>query len=414
MKIPFDEPSSTCKNLPIVDIAGLAPTMSAESWELPEELRQVQDTVARFMAAEVKPAEDRLPHDAYELPPDTLRALQDKAKAIGLWCVRSPQEQGGAGLSQLGQAIVAEEAAKCRMGAYVPACGAFGADPPNAIWLGSPDQIRRYGVPGVEQGKKIYFAISEASGGADPARSIRSRAVRKGDHYVLNGSKMWITGAKGADWGIVFARTGEQGDRGGISCFIVNGQPEGVSLKPIPVIRSYAPFEITFKDVEIPVEDRLGEEGQGFAICEKWLIEGRIPYAAGTIGIAQAALQIAINWARERETFRSKLADKQAVQWMVADSEMELRAARLLTWQAAWIADSGRGDLKVASSIAKVVATETAGRVVDRAIQILGGLGVSQELPLERWYRELRIKRIGEGPSEVHRMVLARQLLGTR
>jgi acyl-CoA dehydrogenase len=299
------------------------------------------------------------------------------------------------------------------MGAYVPACGAFGADPPNAIWLGTKDQIERYGAPGIQQGKKIYFAISEASGGADPARSIRTRAVRKGDKYILNGSKMWITGAEGADWGIVFARTGEQGDRGGITAFIVKGNPEGMSLKPIPVIRSYAPYEITFKDVEIPVEDRLGEEGQGFAICEKWLIEGRIPYAAGTIGVAQAALQIAIDWAKQRETFRSKLADKQAIQWMVADSEMELRAARLLTWQAAWIADLGRGDLKIASSIAKVTATETAGRVVDRAIQILGGLGVSQELPLERWYRELRIKRIGEGPSEVHRMVLARHLWGT-
>lgn len=386
--------------------------MSAESWELPEELRQVQDTVARFMAAEVKPLEDRLPHDAYELPDEVLLPLQRKAREIGLWCVRSPQEHGGAGLSALGQAVVAEEAAKCRMGAYVPACGAFGADPPNAIYLGTPEQVRKYAIPGIEQGRKIYVAISEASGGADPARSIRARAVRKGDRYILNGSKMWITGAKGADWGLVFARTGEQGDRGGITCLIVNGEPAGMSMKPIPVIRSYSPYEITFKDVEIPVEDRLGEEGQGFAVCEKWLVEGRIPYAAGTIGIAQAALQIAIDWARERETFRTRLADKQAVQWMVADSEIELRAARLLTWQAAWQADLGRADLKTASSIAKLVATETAGRVVDRCIQILGALGVSKELPLERWYRELRIKRIGEGPSEVHRMVLARQLLG--
>ena len=388
--------------------------MSADSWELPDELRQIQETVARFMAAEVKPAEDKAEHDAYELAPEVLAQLQAKARAIGLWCVRSPQEYGGAGLSQLGQAVVAEEAAKCRMGAYVPACGAFGADPPNAIWSGTPEQIQRYGVPGVQQGRKIYFAISEASGGADPARAIRARAERKGDRYVLNGSKMWITGADGADWGIVFARTGAQGDRGGISAFIVNGQPAGMSLKPIRVIRSYSPYEIHFHDVEIPVEDRLGQEGQGFAICEKWLIEGRIPYAAGTIGIAQAALQIAIDWARERTTFGSRLADKQAVQWMIADSEMELRAARLLTWQAAWIADSGRGDLKVATSIAKVMATEAAGRVVDRAIQVMGGLGVSCELPLERWYRELRIKRIGEGPSEVHRMVLARQLLGNR
>jgi acyl-CoA dehydrogenase len=386
--------------------------MSQDSWELSEELRQVRDTVRRFMTTEVKPAEDKLPHDAYEMPAEVLGPLQEKARKIGLWCVRSPQEYGGTGLNLLGQAMVAEEAAKCRMGAYVPACGAFGADPPNAIYLGSDEQIRKYAVPSIEAGRKIYVAISEASGGADPARAIRSRAVRKGDRYILNGSKLWITGADGADWGLVFARTGEQGDRGGITCFIVNGRPKGLSMKPIPVIRSYSPYELTFQDVEIPAEDRLGEEGQGFAVCEKWLIEGRVPYAAGTIGIAQAALEIAIDWARQRETFRSKLADKQSIQWMIADSEMELRAARLLVYQAAWQGDLGR-DMKIDSSIAKVVATETAGRVVDRCMQIMGGLGVAKEVPLERWFRELRIKRIGEGPSEVHRMVLARQLLGS-
>ncbi|MBC7378907.1 MAG: acyl-CoA dehydrogenase family protein [Burkholderiaceae bacterium] len=385
--------------------------MSHDSWELPEELRLMRDTTRRFMQSEVKPLEDKLPHDAYELPPGMLEPLQKKARDTGLWCVRTPVEYGGAGLSLLGQAVFAEEAARCRMGAYVPGCGAFGADPPNSIYLGSQYQIEKYAVPAASVGKKVYVAISESSGGADPARSIRTRATRKDGRYVINGTKMWITGADGADWGLVFARTGEQGDRGGITCFIVNGVPKGMSIKPIPVIRSYSPYEVHFDNVEIPEEDRLGEEGKGFAVCEKWLIEGRVPYAAGTIGIAQAALELAIEWARERETFRSKLADKQAIQWMIADSEMELRAARLLTYQAAWQGDLGR-DLKVDSSIAKVMATETAGRVVDRCIQIFGALGVSQELPLERWYRELRIKRIGEGPSEVHRMVLARSLLG--
>jgi len=386
--------------------------MSHDSWELPEELRLMRDTTRRFMQSEVKPHEDKLPHDAYALPEDVLQPLQKKARDIGLWCVRSPVEYGGAGLSLLGQAVFAEEAARCRMGAYVPGCGAFGADPPNAIYLGTAYQIEKYAVPAASVGKKVYVAISEWSGGADPARSIRTRAIRKDGRYLLNGTKMWITGADGADWGLVFARTGEQGDRGGITCFIVNGVPKGMTIKPIPVIRSYSPYEVHFDNVEIPEEDRLGEEGKGFAVCEKWLIEGRVPYAAGTIGVAQAALELAIEWARDRETFRTKLADKQAIQWMIADSEMELRAARLLTYQAAWQGDLGR-DLKVDSSIAKVMATETAGRVVDRCIQIFGGLGVSQELPLERWYRELRIKRIGEGPSEVHRMVLARSLLGT-
>jgi acyl-CoA dehydrogenase len=278
--------------------------------------------------------------------------------------------------------------------------------------LGTRAQIEKFAVPAIRDGKKAYVAISEASGGADPARSIRTRAVLNGDRYIVNGSKMWITGAVGANWGLLFARTGAQGERGGITCFIIDGQPKGMICKPIPVIRSWSPYEMFFEDVEIPVEHRLGEEGQGFALCEKWLVEQRIPYAAGTIGIAQASLVIAINWAKERETFRTKLADKQAIQWMIADSEMELRAARLLVLDAARKGDQGL-NFKIEASIAKVVATETAGRVVDRCIQILGGMGVSQEMPLERWYRELRIKRIGEGPSEVHRMVLARELLSS-
>ena len=171
-------------------------------------------------------------------------------------------------------------------------------------------------------------------------------------------------------------------------------------------------YEVTFTDVEVPVENLLGEEGKGFSIANSLLVAQRMPYAAGTIGIAQASLEMAIEWAKNREAFGSKLADKQAIQWMIADSEIELRAARLLVYQSAWNADMGR-NIKVDASIAKVYGTETAGRVVDRCIQILGGMGVAQELPLERWYREMRIKRIGEGPSEVHRMVVARHLLGT-
>ncbi|HWX50221.1 MAG TPA: acyl-CoA dehydrogenase family protein [Roseomonas sp.] len=381
------------------------------AWELPEELRMLRETARRFMQQEVKPVEDRQPHDAFSLPPEELKPLQAKARALGLWCVRTPEAYGGAGLNLLGQAVLAEEAAQCRMGAYIPACGAFGADPPNAIWLGTPDQIQRYGVRSVQEGRKAFVAISEPSGGADPARAIRTRAERRGDRYVLNGAKLWITGAGTASWGLVFARTGAQGDRGGITCFIVDADAKGLGKRPIPVIRSYVPYELSLEDVEVPVENRLGEEGQGFQLCEKWLVEGRVPYAAGCIGIAQAALGIAIDWARQRETFKSRLADKQAIQWMIADSEMELRAARLLVYQAAWKGDLGQA-LKVDASIAKVVATETAGRVVDRCIQILGGMGVAHEMPLERWYRELRIKRIGEGPSEVHRMVLARTLIG--
>ena len=265
----------------------------------------------------------------------------------------------------------------------------------------------------MEHGTKAFVAISEPSGGSDPGRAIQTRAERKGDRYVINGTKIWISGAGMAKWGIVFARVGDSKGRDGITSFIVDKSRAGISLSKIPVIRSYAPYEVHFDNYEVPVEDRLGEEGKGFAFAEEWLIHARPPYAAATIGIAQAALELAIEWASQRKTFGSLLADKQAIQWMIADSEVELRAARLLVYQAAWNADRGR-DIKVDASVAKVYGTEVAGRVVDRCIQIFGGMGVAQALPLERWYRELRIKRIGEGPSEVHRMVIARELLGGR
>jgi len=392
---------------------GIPDGSASALFDLPEELQMLRDMVRRFMDNEVRPAEDAAPHDAIHLEPEVLAPLQEKAKELGLWCYRSPAEYGGAGLGLLAQAVVAEEISRCRMGCYVQGCETLGWDPPNALFLGSQYQIDKYAIPGVQHGKKVFVAVSEPSGGSDPARAIRTRAERKGDHYVLNGSKTWISGAGDAEWGLVFARTGKPGERGGISCFIVDADTAGFSKKLIPVIRSFAPYELFFDDVKVPVENRLGEEGQGFQFAEKWLIEGRIPYAAGTIGTAQLALEMAIEYAKQRETFGSPLADKQAIQWMIADSEMELRAARLLTYQAASLLDQGK-PAKVEASIAKVVSTETANRVIDRCVQIHGGMGVAKELPFERWFRELRIKRIGEGPSEVHRMVLARSLLKER
>jgi acyl-CoA dehydrogenase len=380
-------------------------------WDLPEDMRMLRATVRRFMEQEVKPAEDPLPHDAVALPPDVLARLQEKARGLGIWQVEAPAEWGGGGLTLLGQAVVAEEASQCRMGAYIPACHAFGWDVPNSIFLGRKDQIEKYAVPTLATGEKTFVAISEPSGGADPGRAIQTRAVRKGDRYVLNGTKLWISGVGDSKWGLVFARTGEGKGREGITSFIVEKSFPGFSYKKVPVIRAYSPYEISLEDCEVPVENRLGEEGEGFKLAEEWLVHARIPYASAVIGIAEAALKLAIDWAKDRNAFGSTLASKQAIQWMVADSAVEIRAARLLVQQAAARGDQGL-DIKVDASIAKVYATEIAGKVVDRCIQIFGGLGVAQEMPLERWYRELRIKRIGEGPSEVHRMVIARDLLG--
>lgn len=380
------------------------------SWELPEEYRQLRDTVRRFMEREVKPAEDRVEHDANALLPEDHARLRARARELGLWCLQSPAEYGGAGLNLLGQCVVAEEAAKCRMGLYFPAAGAFGQDPPKVVFRGTPEQIARYGTATIERGLTTFVAISEAAGGSDPARAISTRAERRGDRYVLNGAKMWTSYIDQADWGIVYARTGAAGDRGGITAFFVDPKRKGISLTKIPLMRSHQPFEVRFEDYEVPLEDRLGEEGQGFAIAEEWLVHARVPYAAASIGVAQASLDIALDWARQRETFGAPLADRQAIQWMLVDSEIDLRAARLLVYQAAWHGDMGR-DIKIDAAAAKVFATEAAGRVVDRCMQILGGMGMTHALPLERWYRELRIRRVGEGPSEVQRMVIARDLL---
>ena len=384
-----------------------------QSWQMPQELQALQTLTRNFMQREVLPVEDKQEYNAYELPADELAQIREKARRAGLWCVASPAEYGGSEMSLLAQCIVAEEASQCRMGAYTPAAGSFGWDPPNVIFKGTKEQIDEFAVPTIGRGGKTFVAISEPNGGADPARSIETRAVRDGDDWVLNGTKTWISAANSAEWGIVFARTNDSKGAAGVSSFIVRADAPGLTMSPIPVIRSWYPYELSFQDCRIPGNSLLGEEGKGFQLAQHWLVHGRVPYAAATLGIASAALRIAIDHAKIRKTFGGTLADKQAIQWMVADSEMEIRAARGLVHAAAWKADLHQ-DFKVDASIAKVQATETAGRVVDRCIQILGGMGVAQELPLERWYRELRIKRIGEGPSEVHRMVVARHLLSTR
>ena len=381
------------------------------AWELPEELVLLRDTVRRFVDAEVRPIEERLPHDSAGMPADDLARLQGRARELGLWALATPQEFGGAGLSVLGQVVVAEAAAACRMGAYFPAGGAFGGNPPSVLFRATPEQWERFGRPIVEgRAGKAYTAITEASGGSDPARAIRCRAERDGDDYVLNGTKMWISHAGTADWGVVYARTGAPDARGGISCFVVERDTPGLTMRPIGVMNSFSPYELHFTDARVPAANRIGAEGEGFALASGFLVHGRIVYAAGPIGIAQAALRMAVDWAKERRVFGGPLADKQAIQFMLADCEIELRAARLLVYQAAWNADLGR-DVRVDASVSKVFGTETAFRVVDRVMQVFGAMGLSQEMPVERWFRDLRVKLLGEGASEVQRMIVARDLL---
>ncbi|MBT5664468.1 MAG: acyl-CoA/acyl-ACP dehydrogenase [Rhodospirillaceae bacterium] len=379
---------------------------------LSDELIMIRDQVRRFMRDEVKPIEDKLPHDATHCDPADEARLRGIAEEMGLGRLNVPAEYGGQENDCMIRCIVNEEASKCRLGGYRPALGAIRRGPPNIIWRGTPEQIHKYGIPCVEGDMTGYMAITEPTGGSDPRNNIQTRAVKKGDKWILNGRKMWITYAGVSDWGVIFARSrdGEDGRPPEITAFIVEPSFPGISFEPIPVIRPLYPYEITLDNCEVPEENLLGEVGAGFGVAEQWLVAGRMPYAAGCIGMAQEALDMACGWVKQRNSQRGLLADKQAIQWMIADSETELRAARMLVYEAASASDRGE-NAKILASACKLFGTETAFRVVDRAIQMFGGMGVAREMPLERWLRELRIKRIGEGPSEVHRMVIARDKL---
>ena len=379
---------------------------------LPGELVMLRDQVRRFMREEVKPIEDRLPHDATGCSPEDRARLRGKAEAMGMTRLTVPEEYGGNQVTAMARAIVAEESAKCRLGAYAPALGAFAGGPPVVIWGGTPAQIEKYGIPCIDGNKRAFVAITEPTGGSDPRNNIQTRAVFEGGKWRLTGRKMWITAAKGADYGIIFARTrdGTTDAPPEITAFIVEPTFPRIEFNEIKVIRALSPYEIVLDKCEVPEENVLGEVGRGFGVAQNWLVDARIPYAAGCIGIAQEALDMACGWVKQRPVRGGRLADKQAVQWMIADSEVELRAARFLIYDAASKVDAGEPG-KVDASVCKLYGTETAGRVVDRAMQMFGGMGMAKEMPLERWYRELRVKRIGEGPSEVHRVVIARDKL---
>ena len=377
---------------------------------LPDELRLLKEQIRRFIQEEIIPLERQLDPDAPDIPDEDFARLSAKTKAAGLWALGAKEEYGGGGLDTFSMCVALEEMSQHRMGLYNPGCGVFGRMPPPAIWAGSKAQIEKYAIPTVREGTKTFFAITEPSGGSDPAGAIQTRAEKRGDRWVLNGRKVFISRAHEAPWGIVWARTDKAKGRAGISCFILERGTPGFTAKPIRVIRTSAiPNDVVLEDCEIPAENLIGQEGQGLDLAFDLLVKQRFPYAACNLGVAVAAHRMAIAHAKQRSTFGKPLAERQAIQWMLADAEVELRAARWLTWEGAWKADRGE-DARVEASIAKLHSSEVLGRVVDAAVQIHGGYGVSKEFPLERWYREARVRRIGEGPSEVHRMVIARSL----
>ena len=369
--------------------------------------------VRRFVREEILPLEMYLDPDADELAPEQMAPLVEKTKAMGLYGLDIPPQYGGPDIDLVTRTLLAIEMSQHRAGLYAPCYGAFGGAGLAQLFEATEDQQERYLYPTLRGEKKGFFGLSESSGGSDPARAIQTKAVRDGDAWVINGGKLWISGADRADYGLVFARTDSEKGRNGVTCFIVDTDTPGFHVRRVVhTLRSarYA-TELQFEDMRVPDANILGEVNRGFAIANDRLTRQRIPYAAGCIGVAIKAQEMALEYVPQRETFGAPLSTRQAIQWMLVDNEMDIKQSTWLTLEAATRADNGEPFRKEAA-MAKLVATEAGGRVVDRCMQMFGGLGVAKDLPFERWFREMRIRRIGEGPSEVQRHVIARELLG--
>lgn len=379
---------------------------------LSEEQHLIVEMVRQFVREDIVPLEDNLDPDAEELPPEDYYRLVEKTRAMGLYGLDTPPEFGGPDIDLVTRSLIAIECSQHRAGLYAPCYNVFGGARQAQLFEATETQKDKYLHPMLRGEKKVFFGLSEPSGGSDPARAIQTRAVRDGDEWVLNGTKLWISGADRADYGLVFARTGPDKGRAGVTCFIVETQWPGFNVRRIVhTLRSskYA-TEIQLEDLRVPHENILGKVGGGFAIANDRLSRQRIPYAAECIGVAVKAHEMAVAYAKVRETFGAPLASRQGIQWMLVENEIDIRTARWLVLDAAARADRGE-PYRTESAIAKLVAAEASGRVVDRSMQIHGGLGVAKDLPLERWYREIRIRRIGEGPSEVQKHVIARDIL---
>jgi alkylation response protein AidB-like acyl-CoA dehydrogenase len=381
--------------------------------ELSDEQKMIVATVRRFVRDEILPLEAKLDPDASDLPEEDFERLSAKVKAMGFWGIDIPEEYGGPGIDLVTRTLMAVEMAQHRAGLYAPCYGVFGGAGLAQLYEANEDQKQRYLYPTLRGEKHGFFGLTEPSGGSDPARAIETRAVRDGDDWVLNGAKIFISGADKADYGLVFARTDRSKGRDGVTCFIVERDMPGFHVRRVVhTLRStYYATELQFEDLRVPDRNVLGEVNRGFAIANDRLTRQRIPYAAGCIGVAVKAQEMAIDYAKLRHTFGAALATRQAIQWMIVDNEIDIRTSLWLVLAAAHKAQRNE-PYRTEAAMAKLVASEAGGRVVDRAMQIHGGYGMTKDLPLERWYREMRIRRIGEGPSEVQRHIMARDLLG--
>jgi len=382
-------------------------TAAGVSFALTEEQKELRRLARTFAEREIRPNEAE--HDVEQRHPAELVA---QAHSLGLMNLHVPEEYGGPGLGAFDGLLVSEELYRgCSgIGTSITANG-LGAGP--VLLYGSSEQKARWLPPLIEQPILCSFALSEPGAGSDVA-ALRSTAVRDGDGYVLNGSKTFITNAGHAEWAVVFAKTDPAAGRRGMSAFVVEMSSPGVVIeKHLEKMGQRATDTSAFAlhDVRVPVENRLGEEGDGFKIAMATLDFTRPGTAIGAVGVAQAAYEHALEYAKERVTFDLPIAMHQAVGFMVADMATEIQAARLLCWQAAWMLDQGLGrEATLYSSFAKRFAADTAMKVTTDAVQVLGGYGYMKEYPVEKLMRDAKLFQIYEGTSQIQRLVIAREI----
>ena len=379
-------------------------------FELSEEQLLLRDTVKQFAEAEL------LPHarewDEQQAFP---REVFKRLGALGLAGACWEEEYGGSGLGALEWAVLMEELARADAGVALSLAAHHGLCSAHIHLVGSEEQKRRF-LPPLARGEKVgCWGLTEPGSGSD-AGGMRTTAVRDGDHFVLNGSKNFITNGGIADTAVVMAVTDRAAGKKGISAIVVERGTKGfrAGRKEDKLgVRSSDTSEIAFEDCRVPVANVLGQQGMGFVDTLRLLDKGRIGIAAFSIGIARAALEASIRYARERKQFGHAIADFQAIQFKIAEMATKVDAARLLTFRAAALADRGKPHT-AESSMAKLFATEAAVEVALEAIQIHGGYGYIKEYPVERYLRDAKLGTIGEGTSEIQRLVIARLLLGLK
>ena len=371
-------------------------------FELAEEHRLLQDLVARFVRENLIPLEQKvLERDAIGQGAYLSHEERDRIDAVsremGLWGLDAPEDVGGAELPAVAMIGVNIEIGRTCVPYHLP------PDSPNLRMLMATvneDQRERYLAPYVQKGTVSAIGISEPGAGAE---------------WVINGRKIWISRAQEADFTILMAVTDKQkGARGGISAFLVDrGTPGFNVLRRIPMLGGQFTYEVALENCRVPAANLLGTEGQGFAPMQVRLSARRLQMASWSIGIAQRALEMMLEYAPQRVVFGEPLANRQSVQWWIADAYTRIKAATLMTYETAWKLDKG-ADVRTEISAVKAYATEMAYEVVDHAMQLYGAMGVTKELPLSLMSGHLRTMRIYDGPTEVHKWVVARNLLGLK